>query len=92
MDYKKRLRLPKVNAGLMLVFYGGIIPGNADELLPLVEAGVRGFKGFLIESGVDEFPAVSFIRCSPCTQNSERYIHNSHVPRGNDPTKYRLPR
>jgi allantoinase len=33
-------------------FYGGIIPGNADELLPLVEAGVRGFKGFLIESGV----------------------------------------
>ncbi|KAM3072119.1 Allantoinase [Clarireedia jacksonii] len=40
-------------------FYGGIIPGNAHELLPLVEAGVRGFKGFLIESGVDEFPAVS---------------------------------
>ncbi|KAF6818821.1 allantoinase [Colletotrichum plurivorum] len=40
-------------------FYGGMIPGNADDLLPLVEAGVRGFKGFLIESGVDEFPAVS---------------------------------
>ncbi|RDL33871.1 Metallo-dependent hydrolase [Venustampulla echinocandica] len=40
-------------------FYGGIVPGNAAELLPLVEAGVRGFKGFLIESGVDEFPAVS---------------------------------
>ncbi|KAM7185133.1 hypothetical protein V8F33_012579 [Rhypophila sp. PSN 637] len=40
-------------------FYGGVIPGNAEELLPLVEAGVRGFKGFLIESGVDEFPAVS---------------------------------
>lgn len=33
-------------------FWGGIIPGNAHELLPLVEAGVRGFKGFLIESGV----------------------------------------
>lgn len=33
-------------------FYGGVIPGNADELKPLVEAGVRGFKGFLIESGV----------------------------------------
>ncbi|KAF2102331.1 allantoinase [Rhizodiscina lignyota] len=40
-------------------FYGGIIPGNADELLPLVDAGVRGFKGFLIDSGVPEFPAVS---------------------------------
>lgn len=33
-------------------FYGGIIPGNSEELLPLVDAGVRGFKGFLIESGV----------------------------------------
>ncbi|KAL2760999.1 hypothetical protein ACRALDRAFT_1059290 [Sodiomyces alcalophilus JCM 7366] len=40
-------------------FYGGVIPGNADQLVPLVEAGVRGFKGFLIDSGVDEFPAVS---------------------------------
>ncbi|KAF4634036.1 hypothetical protein G7Y89_g4070 [Cudoniella acicularis] len=49
-------------------FYGGIVPGNTDQLLPLVEAGVRGFKGFLIESGtlintfppkVEEFPAVS---------------------------------
>ncbi|KAJ4405407.1 Allantoinase [Gnomoniopsis sp. IMI 355080] len=40
-------------------FYGGVIPGNAEELVPLVEMGVRGFKGFLIESGVDEFPAIS---------------------------------
>ena len=40
-------------------FYGGIIPGNAGELKALVGEGVRGFKGFLIDSGVDEFPAVS---------------------------------
>lgn len=40
-------------------FYGGIIPGNAHELQALVREGVRGFKGFLIESGVEEFPAVS---------------------------------
>ncbi|KAI4207952.1 MAG: hypothetical protein LQ346_000289 [Caloplaca aetnensis] len=40
-------------------FYGGIVPGNANELRPLVEEGVRGFKGFLIDSGVPEFPAVS---------------------------------
>lgn len=33
-------------------FYGGIIPGNEKELKPLVQAGVRGFKGFLIDSGV----------------------------------------
>ncbi len=40
-------------------FYGGIIPGNAGELKALVREGVRGFKGFLIDSGVEEFPAVS---------------------------------
>lgn len=33
-------------------FYGGIIPGNAGELKGLVNEGVRGFKGFLIDSGV----------------------------------------
>ena len=40
-------------------FYGGIIPGNTSELRALVREGVRGFKGFLIDSGVAEFPAVS---------------------------------
>lgn len=33
-------------------FYGGIVPGNEKELKALVKRGVRGFKGFLIDSGV----------------------------------------
>jgi len=40
-------------------FWGGVIPGNIAELPPLVEAGVFGFKCFLLPSGVDEFPDVS---------------------------------
>jgi allantoinase len=40
-------------------FWGGVVPGNARELDALIDAGVRGFKCFLISSGVDEFPAVS---------------------------------
>lgn len=40
-------------------FYGGVIPGNENDLVPLVEAGVCGFKCFLIDSGVPEFPAVN---------------------------------
>ncbi|KAF8424222.1 hypothetical protein BGX38DRAFT_1237980 [Terfezia claveryi] len=40
-------------------FYGGVIPGNEDELVALVDKGVKGFKCFLIESGVEEFPPVS---------------------------------
>ncbi|KAI8458230.1 hypothetical protein BY996DRAFT_4577448 [Phakopsora pachyrhizi] len=39
-------------------FWGGLIPGNRDDLIPLVRAGVKGFKCFLIDSGVDEFPKV----------------------------------
>ncbi|KAJ7084411.1 allantoinase [Mycena belliarum] len=45
-----------------VAFWGGVIPGNQDHLKPLVDAGVQGFKCFLIESGVEarsEFPCVS---------------------------------
>lgn len=35
-------------------FLGGIIPGNIKELRPMMKAGVRGFKGFLIDSGVSK--------------------------------------
>jgi allantoinase len=41
-----------------LEFWGGVVPGNQPELAPLCDAGVRGFKCFLVPSGVDEFPAV----------------------------------
>ena len=39
-------------------FWGGVVPGNAGELDGLIDSGVRGFKCFLVPSGVDEFPAV----------------------------------
>ena len=37
-------------------FWGGVIPGNAEELRTLWRDGVFGFKCFLVPSGVDEFP------------------------------------
>ena len=40
-------------------FWGGVVPGNAGDLDTLVDAGVRGFKCFLVPSGLDEFPAVT---------------------------------
>src|SRR5262245_18220732 len=40
-------------------FWGGIVPGNDDQIEPLVAAGVRGFKCFMTPSGVDEFASVS---------------------------------
>ena len=37
-------------------FWGGAVPGNVGDLRALHEAGVFGFKCFLVDSGVDEFP------------------------------------
>jgi allantoinase len=37
-------------------FWGGAVPGNLADLAPLHAAGVFGFKCFLIDSGVPEFP------------------------------------
>jgi allantoinase len=37
-------------------FWGGAVPGNVGALKPLHAAGVFGFKCFLLDSGVEEFP------------------------------------
>ncbi len=37
-------------------FWGGAVPGNVPDLEALHAAGVFGFKCFLLDSGVDEFP------------------------------------
>ncbi|WP_306833020.1 allantoinase AllB [Catenuloplanes nepalensis] len=40
-------------------FWGGAVPGNLADLAPLHDAGVFGFKAFLIDSGVPEFPPLT---------------------------------
>ena len=39
-------------------FHGGIISGDCDHVEPLCLAGVLGFKAFLCDSGIAEFPGV----------------------------------
>jgi len=40
-------------------YWGGAIPGNTADLAPLWQAGVFGFKCFLGDSGLAEYPFVS---------------------------------
>ncbi len=40
-------------------FWGGAVPGNSGSLPGLHEAGVFGFKCFLLDSGVPEFPPLT---------------------------------
>jgi len=37
--------------------WAGLVPGNLDQLGPLVARGAMGFKVFMCPSGIDEFPA-----------------------------------
>jgi len=39
-------------------FWGGAVPGNTADLAALDADGVLGFKCFLVDSGVEEFPAL----------------------------------
>ena len=50
---EKREEASRVGVNCDVGFWGGIIPGNSNELKPLLEEGVKGFKCFLIDSGVD---------------------------------------
>jgi allantoinase len=38
--------------------WGGLIPEHIDDLEPLAERGVIGFKAFMAASGIDDFPKV----------------------------------
>src|SRR5437870_1226425 len=56
---EKKLEAARDKLHIDVAFWGGVVPGNTNELAPLWDAGVVGFKCFLIHSGVDEFPNVS---------------------------------
>src|SRR5262245_15490727 len=84
-----------VNVG----FWGGVVPGNAGDIVPLAKAGVLGFKSFLSPSGVDEFENVSEADLEqampivastglPLLVHAESPAHLNPVDPGADPHQY----
>lgn len=57
LEVKKRSAA--LQAYIDVGFWGGAIPGNLPDLRGLHDAGVFGFKCFLLPSGVPEFPPLS---------------------------------
>lgn len=57
--FEEKLLAARGKCTVDVAFWGGVVPGNTGELAPLIKRGVRGFKCFLIHSGVDEFPHVT---------------------------------
>src|SRR5579864_1509843 len=54
------LKLQAARAAALVDFglWGGLVPGNLDRLDELAGCGVIGFKAFMSNSGLDDFPAV----------------------------------
>ncbi|RCK66613.1 Allantoinase, partial [Candida viswanathii] len=57
-NFNLKINAAKDQTWVDVGFWGGLVPTNLADLKPLIRMGVRGFKAFLIESGVDEFPAI----------------------------------
>ena len=57
--FEEKITAAKKHLNTNCGFWGGVIPGNIKDIEPLIEKGVLGFKAFLIDSGIDEFPNVT---------------------------------
>jgi allantoinase len=80
-------------------FWGGVVPGNTHELAPMVQTGALGFKAFLCDSGIDDFPASGerelreampvLARCGvPLLVHAELVDEHLALPAEPDPTAY----
>lgn len=54
--FKEKLAAIEGLLNVDCAFWGGVVPGNHDELEKMVAHGAVGFKCFLIHSGIDDFP------------------------------------
>ncbi|NMD69908.1 allantoinase AllB [Bacillus sp. DNRA2] len=56
--YLEKKQLSEQKALINFKLWGGLVPGNIDQLAGLKECGVIGFKAFMSGSGIDDFQAV----------------------------------
>lgn len=56
--FNEKLESTKDKLHVNVGFYGGLVPGNLNDIEGLIQAGVLGIKCFLTHSGIDEFPNV----------------------------------
>lgn len=57
-SFRLKQRVAEANSVTDFAFWGGIIPTNLDQLEELADCGVIGFKAFMSNSGIDDFPCV----------------------------------
>jgi allantoinase len=65
---EEKRRAARDQAFVDVAFWGGAVPGNDDDLAPVHDAGVCGFKAFLCDSGVEEYGHVDPDDLGPLAQ------------------------
>jgi allantoinase len=55
-NFKLKLAASENKLNVDVGFWGGVIPGNENDLDELLKSGVLGLKAFLTHSGIDDFP------------------------------------
>jgi allantoinase len=55
-SFDQKLVAAQASSLVDFAFWGGLVPGNLDRLEELSERGVVGFKAFMADSGIEDFP------------------------------------
>ncbi len=57
-SFRVKLDRARASAVTDFAFWGGLVPDNLNDLDELADCGVIGFKAFMCNSGIDDFPSV----------------------------------
>lgn len=57
-SFDLKLAAAEKNSLTDFAFWGGLVPGNLDQLEELAKRGVIGFKAFMASSGIEDFACV----------------------------------
>ena len=57
-SFQLKLAAAQKKSVVDFAFWGGLVPQNLDRLAELADCGVIGFKAFMADSGIDDFPCV----------------------------------
>src|ERR1700677_1011234 len=57
-SFDEKLAVARANSLTDFAFWGGLVPGNLDQLEELADRGGIGFKAFMSNSGIDDFESV----------------------------------
>src|SRR5262249_3462092 len=55
-SFDQKLAAAEAKSVTDFAFWGGLVPGNLNKLEQLADRGVVGFKAFMCNSGIDDFP------------------------------------